>query len=530
MAIDDNTKYGLTGAQIKDLAAKVKAAGGVKTLTEADYNWNFQTQSTTNPNSVALWLLDKGVYTNGQGLRILTSRTNQVQTGRAICLVSEKDSSDAVTTVLLSPDNVEKSLAERVEASGSAIYTTNALSYYVNDLTTSSAGYALDARQGKVLKDLVDSLIIKGAGAPTTATVGTVGQLYEDTTGGDLYQCTAVSGGTYTWEEVGGGGGPTVVQTTGQSTTDVMSQKAATDMVYLNGAKDKIVIGLNATNTNSVAGNLVIGYGAQAWNGYTGTVAIGESAVAGNTSSTSGSVAIGRNANAQASWSVAVGGQSKATTRGEFSIGDPTSTDLYGGTGYRLLTNVHDPVSDHDAATKGYVDANAGPTVVQTTGTSTTDVMSQKAVTDILFASAPTSSDMRIRIGSTQTVQNGSISIGNNAQAYGSKSIVIGNSRVYSECAIGIGGEIDDSSMSHKGSIALGYGSGGNITAAGMMDIGARSSYATNFGYKGTNYRLLTGVHDGENAHDAATYGQIQALEATIQALEARIAALEGNA
>ena len=51
---------------------------------------------------------------------------------------------------------------------------------------------------------MIDSLIISNAGAPTTSTVGTIGQLYEDTTNGELYQCTNVSGSTYTWTKVDG--------------------------------------------------------------------------------------------------------------------------------------------------------------------------------------------------------------------------------------------------------------------------------------------------------------------------------------
>lgn len=77
----------------------------------------------------------------------------------------------------------------------------------VDNLTSTSTTSALSANQGKVLKGLIDELVVSGAGAPTTATVGTIGQLYEDTTNGKLYQCTAVSGGIYTWVEVGGGSG-----------------------------------------------------------------------------------------------------------------------------------------------------------------------------------------------------------------------------------------------------------------------------------------------------------------------------------
>lgn len=52
----------------------------------------------------------------------------------------------------------------------------------------------------------VSTIIKRNAGAPTTSTVGTVGQLLEDTTNGKLYICTAIGPGNppsyYTWEKV----------------------------------------------------------------------------------------------------------------------------------------------------------------------------------------------------------------------------------------------------------------------------------------------------------------------------------------
>lgn len=39
-----------------------------------------------------------------------------------------------------------------------------------------------------------------GSGAPTSSTVGAVGLFYMDTDNGDVYKCTAVSGGKYTWK------------------------------------------------------------------------------------------------------------------------------------------------------------------------------------------------------------------------------------------------------------------------------------------------------------------------------------------
>lgn len=45
-----------------------------------------------------------------------------------------------------------------------------------------------------------------GSGAPTIATEGAVGCLYMDTDTGNLYKCTGVADGTYTWVEAGNGG------------------------------------------------------------------------------------------------------------------------------------------------------------------------------------------------------------------------------------------------------------------------------------------------------------------------------------
>lgn len=69
-------------------------------------------------------------------------------------------------------------------------------------------------------KGYVDSRIMTNAGAPTTATVGTKGQVLEDTTNGKLYICTAIDitdpqNPSYTWTEVGtGGSGAGIVELT----------------------------------------------------------------------------------------------------------------------------------------------------------------------------------------------------------------------------------------------------------------------------------------------------------------------------
>lgn len=147
-----------------------------------------------------------------------------------------------------------------------------------------------------------------------------------------------------TWDSVQAG--PTVVQTTGTSTTDVMSQKAVTNMVYPSGyeaTQTKIFIGNGATSDSDNA--IAIGKGAKAgWYG----VAIGVSA----------------NASGQTR-SIAIGTSSTCTRSDEVSFGK-SSTKKY-------IANVKNPQLDYDAATKNYVDnrvlTNAGAPTTSTVGT-----------------------------------------------------------------------------------------------------------------------------------------------------------------
>ena len=150
---------------------------------------------------------------------------------------------------------------------------------------------------------------------------------------------------------------PTVVQTTGNSTTDVMSQDATTSMVFADpGDKFQIQVGRNslATGAYSVAiGGGNSGEGATTDVLATSSVAIGNSA---KTTAHSG-VSLGKGATVSGQGGVAIGRGSTASTQGEVNIGSNLSTSYgYNNSNYRLLTGVYDPQSAHDAATKGYVD------------------------------------------------------------------------------------------------------------------------------------------------------------------------------
>lgn len=220
-------------------------------------------------------------------------------------------------------------------------------------------------------KGYVDSSVISGAGAPTTSTVGTVGQLYEDTTNGKLYQCTAVSGSTYTWSEVGagGGGGVTPVQTTGTSTTDVMSQNATSSMVFADpGTDSKVKIGTGASARSDLS--IAIGASATDSGAYYNTVIGGNSVIATGRSACVGvgfqtsvnaenSVAIGRQAKIQQTSSqnsVALGSWAEATRKGEVNVGN-TANQGYNNTAYRVIGGVHDGQLANDCATVNQVNS-----------------------------------------------------------------------------------------------------------------------------------------------------------------------------
>lgn len=304
---------------------------------------------------------------------------------------------------------------------------------------------------------------------------------------------------------------PTVVQTTGTSTTDVMSQNATTSMVFGDpGTNTRIRIGANAVVDN-LRGVSIGEYS----NGYGGSVSIGTSAGWGGSGVNRHRTCIGHYAGQRPSsgeqGSISLGAYSKASVTGEMNIGSTDTSYGYNNTNYRLLTGVHDPVDAHDAATKGYVDANAGgPTVVQATGTSTTDVMSQNAITGMVFIDPSTCNTIRMGNGANVGNYDESVVIGRNSNGSGVERVSIGKaagfqSTVCPYCVcIGSSAGLQMSSVS--GSVSLGAYS--KATRTGEVHIGTTN---TSYGYNSTNYRVLGGVHDGQDAHDAVTVNQVNA-------------------
>lgn len=149
---------------------------------------------------------------------------------------------------------------------------------------------------------------------------------------------------------------------------------------------------------------------------------------------------------------------------------------------------------------------NAGPTVVQTTGTSTTDVMSQNAVTSMVFADSATA--RKVRIGNTTQTGADAVSIGRGANASGGQSVTLGaGAKAYGSGAIAIGNYAGPAQG--VGSIALGAYSPGSSTN-GVITVGVMSAYVMGgYGYNDSQYRLLRGLYDPQGDHDAATKGYV---------------------
>lgn len=199
-----------------------------------------------------------------------------------------------------------------------------------------------------------------------------------------------------TWDTAGSA--INVAQAPGTSTTDVMSQKATSEMVFRNpSTKQQVQVGdsANASGSYAVAigwgasatkedgiaigdgailegvfGGIALGAGAHTYGSY--ATAVGTSSAArGNYSIAIGqstnvksggtnSVAIGYNAstNDNASHSVALGDNSNATMKGQVDISTLRTTNTFGynNSQYRLLTGLYTPQSAHDAVNKEYVD------------------------------------------------------------------------------------------------------------------------------------------------------------------------------
>lgn len=303
----------------------------------------------------------------------------------------------------------------------------------------------------------VNEYIIQNAGTPTTSTEGTVGQLLEDTTNGKLYICTAVTPGTdpdpdtYTWTEVGAGGGGTAG-----------SQRLLTTDDY------------NWNSVNSSA---------------TGTldcVAIwlldpGQYYIDLNTSM---------------AYSMVYKEDTRATYAGTFIV-SPTNN----GQKTIMFLNCFTGGYTYTVQSNGTRDSFTNLTPATSSGTSDTRAMSQNATTSMVYADPGT--NHKVKIGGTGSSGNYSVNIGYASQTPNINAIGIGyGAKGFGNNGVSIGSNTQCNALN---SVALGGGALANNK--GEINI-TTDLTGTTTGFNDTNYRLIRGLYDGQEAHDAATVGQ----------------------
>lgn len=138
----------------------------------------------------------------------------------------------------------------------------------------------------------------------------------------------------------------------------------------------------------------------------------------------------------------------------------------------------------------------------QSTGNDSNLIMSQNATTSMVYNDPSAKTQIKIGNGASSNAIR-TIAVGDSATASQSMSMALGNGATANgerTVALGVGANTGN----NFASVAL--GAQARATRSGEVNIGT-GNYS--YGYNSTAYRVLGGVHDGVDAHDAATVGQV---------------------
>lgn len=362
----------------------IPGGGGIKELSSADYNY-----PTADPDRVALWLLDNGLYTAPAGVMVAASTTSYpwYNTSDKTILVGGSDTVKGIYTFLNGKtDVVTTQASDGTEADEYTLFKSTQVLQATGQSTT-------DTMSQKAITDA-----ISGGGGDNVRVLTTADYNYPT----DNPSCVALwllEPGIYSWEgdvafrgnvswtdqtnspgvciiwDAGDGqlgtlffykGGERWYQllnpTNGESYWT--NRGLLNTAVFQGGNYSKVRIGSNASST----GDSSIAIGTSAASTHSSSIAIGRLSSATTHSSIAiggyatvsvdnGVIAIGGNTSAHGAGSIALGRYSHTTQQGEMNIGSYDTNYGYNDSQYRLLTGLYDPQSDHDAATKGYVDS-----------------------------------------------------------------------------------------------------------------------------------------------------------------------------
>ncbi len=182
----DKGDTGNTGTSITSIA-KTSTSGLVDTYTVTMSNGTTTTFTVTNGSEIVsiaktstAGLVDTYTVTMGSG----DTHTFTVTNGRGIISFEQTSGTHAAGTIDVYTITYNDGDTSQIQVYNGANGT---------GAVSTVAGIGVSGSSGDV------PLIIKGYGAPTTATVGQENQLYFDMTGGIMYICIAISGSTYDW-------------------------------------------------------------------------------------------------------------------------------------------------------------------------------------------------------------------------------------------------------------------------------------------------------------------------------------------
>ena len=182
----DKGDTGNTGTSITSVT-KTGTSGLVDTYTITFSNGTTTTFNVTNGSEIesiektsTAGLVDTYTVTMGSG----DTHTFTVTNGRSIVSFTQTSGTHAAGTIDVYTMTYNDGDTSQIQVYNGANGT---------GAVSTVAGIGVSSADGDV------PLIIKGYGAPTTATVGQVNQLYFDMTGGIMYICISVTGGTYDW-------------------------------------------------------------------------------------------------------------------------------------------------------------------------------------------------------------------------------------------------------------------------------------------------------------------------------------------
>ena len=275
MAIDDNTSYELTGAQVKDLANKIKGKAADNTFVGASSSDSGSKGLVPQPQAG-----DDAKYLKGDGSwATITPSLVEMSYGESNAWAKFIAAYNAGSIVYCRASSNANPASGSQTRKAFMAYVNNAAAptsvefQYVRSVSSKTASqpvdqvfvYTLTSANGgtwSVVTRNMGPKIEAGTNTTVSYSSGTYTVSATDTTYSDMTGATSSAAGSNglvpapasgdqdkflkgdgTWATAGGG--PTVVQTTGQSTADVMSQKAVTDII---GDVETILQTLNSGN------------------------------------------------------------------------------------------------------------------------------------------------------------------------------------------------------------------------------------------------------------------------------------------